>query len=152
MTTPDIVLIARVKTKRRQPCAAQDLYVSPLFVKQRVYAEKSGVPWSILSAEYRLVVPDEWLNPYERYLPDTPSAFRSAWGTSVAARLQLLAGPLSGRVIAAHAGRAYIKAIRPQLKVHGANLIDRLSEPSMGERLAWYGVKAGCAEQDHDVD
>ena len=39
-----------------------------------------GLPWFILSAEHGLVAPDEWLAPYERYLPDTPSAFRQAWG------------------------------------------------------------------------
>ena len=106
MTEPDIVLITCVKTKRPRPCAAKDLYVSPLFVKQRSYAEETGVPWFILSAEHGLVVPDEWLSPYERYLPDTPAAFRSAWGIWVAARLQVLAGPLSGRVIEAHASSA----------------------------------------------
>ena len=148
MTDPDIVLITCVKTKRRKPCAAKDLYVSPLFLKQRAYAEESGVPWFILSAEHGLVVPDEWLSPYERYLPDTPAAFRSAWGLWVAARLQLLAGPLDGCVIEAHAGSAYIDAIRPYLEANGAKLIDTLHGLSMGARLAWYGTEARSAEQD----
>ena len=148
MTNPDIVLITCVKTKRRKPCAAKDLYVSSLFLKQRAYAEQSGVPWFILSAEHGLVVPDEWLSPYERYLPDTPSNFRSAWGAWVAARLQLLAGRLSGRVIEAHAGSAYIDALRPQLEAQGATLVDPLQGLSMGARLAWYGSRAGSDEKD----
>lgn len=148
MADPDIVLITCVKTKRRKPCAAKDLYISPLFVKQRSYAEETGVPWFILSAEHGLVVPDEWLSPYERYLPDTPSNFRSAWGAWVAARLQLLAGPLSGRVIEAHAGSAYIDAIRPHMEMDGAILIEPLHGLSMGARLAWYGSRAGSDEKD----
>ena len=152
MADPDIVLITCVKTKRRKPCAAKDLYISPLFVKQRAYAEETGVPWFILSAEHGLVVPDEWVSPYERYLPDTPATFRSAWGLWVAARLQLLAGPLSGRIIEAHAGSAYIDAIRPQLEAQGAMLIAPLQGLSMGARLAWYGSEAVSAEQDLEID
>lgn len=150
MADPDIVLITCVKTKRRKPCAAKDLYISPLFIKQRAYAEETGVPWFILSAEHGLVVPDEWLSPYERYLPDTPATFRSAWGIWVAARLQLLAGPLSGRVIEAHAGSAYIHAIRPRLEALGASLLDPLQGLSMGARLAWYGREAGSDSQDSE--
>jgi hypothetical protein len=151
MTDPDFVLITCVKTKRRKPCAAKDLYVSPLFVKQRDYAEESGVPWFILSAEYGLVPPDESLSPYERYLPDTPATFRSAWETWVVARLQLLAGPLSGRVIEAHAGRTYIDAIRPDLEAHGATLVEPLHGLSMGALLAWYGGRAEPEEQSPDL-
>jgi hypothetical protein len=148
MTAPDIVLITCVKTKRRKPCAARDLYVSPLFLKQRAYAEESGVPWFILSAEHGLVTPDEWLSPYERYLPDTPAAFRSAWGIWVAARLQLLTGTLSGRVIEIHAGSAYIDALRPHLEAQGATLTEPLHGLSMGARLAWYSGKGGSEYQD----
>jgi hypothetical protein len=148
MTDPDIVLITCVKTKRRNPSAAKDLYVSPLFSKQRAYAEVSGVPWFILSAEHGLVVPDEWLSPYERYLPDTPVTFRSAWGIWVAARLQLVAGPLDGRVIEVHAGSAYIEAIRQHLEAQGATLVDPLHGLSMGNRLAWYGGRTKSEGQD----
>jgi hypothetical protein len=35
--------------------------------------------------------PSEWLAPYERYLPDTPASYRSAWAAWVVARLDLLA-------------------------------------------------------------
>ncbi|MEX0745353.1 MAG: DUF6884 domain-containing protein [Phycisphaeraceae bacterium] len=152
MANPDIVLITCVKTKRRKPCAARDLYISPLFIKQRAYAEKSGVPWFILSAEHGVVLPDEWVSPYERYLPDTPAIFRSAWGIWVAARLELLAGPLRGRVCEAHAGSAYLQAIRPHLEAHGATLLDPLHGLSMGARLAWYGSEVGSAEPNDECD
>ena len=111
-----IVLVTCVKTKGTRPAAARDLYTSALFRKERAYAERAGVPWFILSAEHGLVAPDEWLAPYERYLTDTPVSYRSAWGGWVAARLDLLAGPLSDKVVEVHAGSTYLDAIRPTWK------------------------------------
>ena len=78
--SPSALLVTCVKSKRSTPSAAKDLYTSPLFLNQRAYAEASGRPWFILSAEHGLVEPDEWLAPYERYLPDTSRSYREAWG------------------------------------------------------------------------
>src|SRR5690242_8442924 len=36
--TPDILLVTCVKSKRSEPAAATDLYISPLFVRERAYA------------------------------------------------------------------------------------------------------------------
>jgi hypothetical protein len=135
----DIVLVTCVKSKGTRPAAAKDLYTSALFRKQRGYAERAGVPWFILSAEHGLVSPDEWLAPYERFIADTTAAYRSAWGAWVAARLELLAGPLNAKVIEIHAGSTYLEAIRPHLDSLGARIIDPLHGLSMGQRLAWYG-------------
>lgn len=135
---PDIVLVTCVKTKRRRPSPAKDLYTSALFRKQRAYAEHSGVPWFILSAEHGLVAPDEWLAPYERYLPDMSRRFRSAWSAWVAARLELLSGPLAGKTIEIHAGSVYLEAVRPELEALGATVTDPLTGQSMGQRLSWY--------------
>ena len=70
--------------------------MSPLFTRERRYAESRGVPWFILSAEHALVAPDEWLSPYKRYLPETPASYRAAWGQWVAERLDLFVGPWPG--------------------------------------------------------
>ena len=56
---PTLLLVACVKEKLAAPAAARDLYVSPLFKKEREYAERAGLPWFILSAEHGLVAPDE---------------------------------------------------------------------------------------------
>ena len=140
-TAAEIILISCVKTKKPRPTAAKDLYASPLFAKERTYAEQSGAPWFILSAEHGLVAPDEWLAPYERYLPDTSPAYRSAWGAWVAARLELLAGPVRGKLIEVHANSAYLAAARPHLEALGAAVADPLHRLTMGERLAWYGAQ-----------
>ena len=139
VTGVDIVLVTCVKSKLDRPAAAKDLYTSPLFRKERAYAEQAGVPWFILSAEHGLVAPDDWLAPYERYLPDTPPAFRSAWAAWVAARLELLVGPVAGKVIEIHASAKYLDVVRPHLESLGAKVIAPLEGLPMGARLAWYG-------------
>jgi hypothetical protein len=137
----DLLLVACVKTKLSVPATARDLYVSSLFRKERAYAERRRVPWFILSAEHALVAPDEWLGPYERYLPDTPAGYRAAWGSWVVERLELLAGSLDGRVVEVHAGAAYVDAVAKHLVAKGAALLDPLRGLTMGERLAWYDTQ-----------
>lgn len=134
----DVLLVTCVKTKRSRPSMAKDLYTSTLFMKQRAYAEHLGVPWFILSAEHGLIAPEEWLAPYERYLPDTPPAYRNAWAGWVVARLQLLAGPIAGQTVEVHAGAEYLDVLRPRLADAGAVVIEPLRGLPMGSRLAWY--------------
>lgn len=134
----DVLLVTCVKEKLRTPAAARDLYISPLFQREREYAERSGKPWFILSAEHGLVRPDDWLAPYERYLPDTPPSFRKAWGTWVAERLELLLGSIAGLTIEIHAGAAYVDSLRAPLRSKGAELVEPLAGLTLGQRLAWY--------------
>ncbi|MGA7055586.1 MAG: DUF6884 domain-containing protein [Mycobacterium sp.] len=121
-----------MKSKGTRPAAAKDLYTSALFRKERAYAERTGVPWFILSAEHGLVAPDEWLAPYERYLAHTTASYRSAWAAWVAARLDLLARPLSDKAVEIHAGSTYLDALRPHLERLGAKVVDPLHSLTMG--------------------
>lgn len=134
----DIVLVGCVKTKREHGAPAKDLYVSDYFLKMRAYAEASGRPWFILSAEHGLVRPDEWLEPYERYLPDTPRGYREAWGHKAAAELEQVVGSLGGLVVEIHAGAAYVESLDAPLRALGAEVIDKLKGLSIGHRLSWY--------------
>lgn len=135
---PDLLLVTCVKSKGSAPAAAKDLYVSALFKKQRAYAESKRVPWFVLSAEHGPVAPDSWIAPYERYLPEMPAAYRAAWGLWTAERLELLAGPLQGKVIEMHAGAAYVDAAKAALSSKGATVTTPLEGLALGERLAWY--------------
>jgi hypothetical protein len=136
------VLVTCVKEKAESPRAAKDLYTSSLFRKERAYAEASGAPWFILSAEHGLVAPDEWLAPYERYLPDTPSSYREAWADWVVQRLALLLGELRGLVLEIHASEDYLSPLRPRFVRAGATIREPLKGLRQGERLAWYGTVA----------
>lgn len=144
---PTLLLIGCVKEKLAVPAAARDLYVSPLFKREREYAERAGLPWFILSAEHGLVVPDEWHSPYERYLPDAPPSFRRAWGVWVVERLELLTGSLDGRTIEVHAGTTYVDALRGPLSGKGASVYEPLAGLRMGQRLAWYGAQLDPADE-----
>jgi hypothetical protein len=127
-----------VKSKLDRSAPAQDLYTSPLFRKERSYAEAAGAPWFVLSAEHGLVAPTTVLRPYDLRLSDTPRDYRRTWGTRVVEQLTETVGPLTGMVIEVHAGSAYIDAIRDRLLAEGAEIVEPLHGLTLGERLAWY--------------
>jgi uncharacterized protein DUF6884/GIY-YIG catalytic domain-containing protein len=134
----NVVLVCCVKSKRDHGAAAKDLYVSDYFSKMRHYAEASGLPWFILSAEHGLVRPDDWLEPYECYLPDTSREYRRAWGRRVTEQLESALGSLTGLTLEIHAGSAYVEAIASNLRAAGAEVVDELHGLSIGRRLSWY--------------
>lgn len=134
----DVVLVGCVKSKLFHAAPARDLYISPLFRKERAYAEAAGERWFILSAEHGLVAPDEVLQPYELRLSTTPASYREEWGVNVVQQLQDVAGPLRGKTIEAHAGSAYIDPIRSGVMQAGAHLIEPLAGLTLGQRLVWY--------------
>ena len=140
----DLLLVTCVKTKLDHPAPAKDLYISDGFRKQRAYAERLGVPWYILSAEHGLVASDEWLAPYDRYLPDTPRSYREAWGRWVVARLELLEGSLAGRTVEIHASSEYVARVRAHLVERDAEVLEPLAGLTKGHRLRWYN--------DHKAD
>ena len=102
--TADVILVGCLKSKRTAAAAAKDLYTSALFTKERAHSERSGLPWYILSAKYGLVGHDEWIEPYERHLPEMAPSFRQAWGGRVIEQLGKRERPLQGKVIEIHAG------------------------------------------------
>lgn len=150
----DLILVSCSKEKAGLPAPAKELYRSNLFIKMSTYALASGRPWFILSAEHGLVALDEWLAPYDRYLKETPAAYRTAWGEWVVARLDLLSGGLRGKAVEVHAGATYVDPLRKPLARVGAQLQLPLAGLSLGQRLAWYTgpgrstVQAGAVRPD----
>nr|WP_246422285.1 DUF6884 domain-containing protein [Nocardiopsis mwathae] len=135
---PDFVLVGCGKKKLNRPAPAKDLYTSALFAKQRSYAEATGRPWFILSAEHGLVPPQSVLHPYELHLATTSPGYRRTWGMRVVGQLKETAGPLAGRIIEVHAGSAYTDAIRDRLSDANAKVLEPLHGLPIGKRLAWY--------------
>lgn len=136
----DVLLVGCVKSKLSHAAPAKDLYISPLFRKERAYAETTGERWFILSAQHGLVAPEEILQPYELRLSTTPARYRQQWGVKVVQQLHDVAGPLRGKTIEAHAGSAYIDPIRAGVTQAGAQLFEPLAGLTLGQRLAWYGL------------
>ena len=147
-----ILLVACSKGKLDHPAAAKDLYSSTLFRSARAYAEAAGTPWFILSAEHGLVAPDDWLAPYDRYLPDTPRSFREAWSHWVVERLELLAGSLANRTIEIHAGSTYVQPLEVRLGTKGCRVKTPLAGLAVGERQRWYLVELERAEARRHPD
>ena len=143
----DLVLVTCVKEKGPVPAPARELYTSALFRKQRTYAESSGKPWYILSAEHGLVAPDEWLAPYDRHLANTPRSYRDTWGAWVLARLALLDGDLAGRCLEVHAGADYVAALARHADRARAVLRLPLQGLTHGQRLAWYGTRQSAGNE-----
>jgi len=148
--TSDVVLIGCVKTKAPEASPARDLYRSPLFQRRRRYAESTGRPWYILSAEHGLLDPDSLIEPYDVYLADQSADYRQAWGGWVVAKLTQVRESIDGLVIEVHAGAAYVDAIDEPLRRHGAVLRTPLAGLGMGEQLSWYdrpGEETGQQER-----
>ena len=134
----DVLLVGCVKSKRARGALAKDLYTSDYFAKMRAYVESTGKPWFILSAEHGLVAADEWLEPYDCYLPNMSRDYRCEWGRQVARQLAGTLGTLHGRVFDIHAGAAYVESVEAALCPKGAIIIDQLRGLSLGRRLSWY--------------
>lgn len=137
-TRVDAVLVGCVKSKLDRPAPARDLYTSPLFRKARSYAEMTGAPWFVLSAEHGLVTSSTVLRPYDLRLSNAPRDYRRTWGLRVVEQLQDAVGPLPEKIIEVHAGSAYADAIRDRLVAEGAEVVEPLRGMTMGARLAWY--------------
>jgi hypothetical protein len=134
----DVVIVGCVSSKQAGPAPARDLYVSPLWAKRRHYAESSGRPWVIFSAEHGILKPDQVIEYYDVALMKLPVHERRAKGERAAEQLDQFFGPLRGKTFEIHAGAAYVDALRGPLKREGANLETPLHGLSIGYQLQWY--------------
>ncbi|MDA0840860.1 MAG: hypothetical protein O2857_24075 [Planctomycetota bacterium] len=134
---PTVYLVSCVSQKREQACAARDLYVSDLFRKARRFAEASGCPWFILSAEHGLVVPGQVIAPYERTLNTMQAADRRAWSERVDAQLAEAVPDLSRVVFLA--GERYREFLAWHLASRGVEVSVPMEGLRIGEQLSWLG-------------
>ena len=149
--TGDVILLGCVKTKAPEASPARDLYRSALFERRRRYAESSGQPWYILSAEHGLLDPGAIVEPYDTYLADQGADYRQAWGEWVGAKLAKVRESIAGLVIEVHADAAYVEAIREALSRRGAVLLTPLAGLRRGEQLAWYDRLADELPSQHET-
>jgi hypothetical protein len=130
-----IYLVSCVSQKRDQACPAQGLHVSDWFRKARRYAETSGCPWFVLSAEYGLVPPNRVIDPYERTLNTMPVVQRRAWAERVVNQLAAAVPGLTEVVLLA--GERYREA-RYRTE-RGITVSVPLAGLRIGEQLSWLG-------------
>lgn len=130
-----VYLVSCASRKRRQACEARHLYISDLFSKARRYAEASGSPWFILSAEHGLVAPDKLIAPYERTLNRMLSADRRVWGERVVIQLAEAVPDLSRVVFLA--GKRYREFLTPHLTNRGVEVSIPMEGLRIGEQMSW---------------
>ena len=139
---PVVVLIGCVKMKLDHAAPAEELYVSPLFRKRRAFAESTGRPWFILSAQHGLIAPDQVLLPYDMRLSDQPSDYRDRWGGRVMKQLEDAGVAVTGETFELHAGLAYVDPLGWRLTGAGARVVWPFKGLSQGEHLAWHSASA----------
>ena len=133
-----LLLLGCVKTKLSHAAPAKDLYISPLWEKRRGYAEASGQPWRILSAEHGLLHPDEVIEPYDRHLKSQSAAYQREWSARVARSVLAELESLGLGSVEIHASSAYVVGIEPILTAAGKTVVWPFEGLRQGEHLGWY--------------
>lgn len=134
-----LVLVGCVKTKVGHRAPAKDLYDSPLWRKRRRFAESTGMPWAILSAEHGMVEPDTVLEPYDRYLGKEPADYRRTWAERTAEQVLRALREKNLRAVEIHAGAAYVNSgLRARLEDAGVEVYWPVEGMPFGAQLGWY--------------
>ena len=134
-----IYLVSCVARKLCVPAPAKDLYTSPLFVKTRAYAEKTGRPWFVLSAKHGLVPPDKVIAPYDCTLKNMGVADRRRWASNVLTQLEPHLEVVEAVTVLA--GKTYYEFLEPPLRNRGLALCIPMDGLRFGERLNWLNRK-----------
>jgi len=138
-----LIILGCVAEKLSHPAPARDLYVSPLWEKRRRYAEASGMPWVILSAEYGLVLPEQVIAPYDRALALAPPAERRGWAAAVCPQVVDHCRHLGIALVEVHAGAAYVEnGLIEGLNAAGIRVLWPLRGKRIGEQSSWYDDRA----------
>lgn len=84
----DVIILGCVSSKRSGPAKAKDLYIAPMFAKRRRYAESTGKPWFIFSAEHGIIDPEVEIAPYDVAMSRLPVDDLRAKGARAADQLE----------------------------------------------------------------
>ena len=141
-------LIACSKTKCTHRDLARHMYVSSLYRKSVLAAEGLGVQFSILSAKYGLLDPDQVVEPYDLTLKGKSTAFKAAWAARVDAQIQKTFD--HGKCLIVLAGDDYYQ---PLLEVDGKtpNYFAPMKGLSLGNRLAFLNQCIRLKKRQRDV-
>lgn len=134
-----IVFLSCVKTKRKAPCTAEEMYISDLFVKSLKYA-KSLHPDHIyiLSAKYGLLSLDRKIDPYEKTLVGASKQECKRWAVMVYRQMQQNGIDFSDQAIFL-CGENYRKYIMQKFP----NGCAPLAGVPFGKQLSFYKNKLG---------
>ena len=133
-----IALISCTKLKENKPCFAANMYMpSPLFRKAKEYVNKHYLYWYVLSAEYGLLMPTQWINSYNKTLNNMPADLIKEWSEMVFRDI-LTIRPTE---VDFYGGERYRKYLIPLLEAEGIKCNVPLKGMGIGEQLSWYKSK-----------
>lgn len=143
-TGPDLIIVGCGQKKQDHAAPAQDLYTSQYFRAKRQYAEQSGCPWMIASAEHGLVMPGEVVEPYDCSLAGLDDNALWWWRWKVRRAVRGLAfEPTEKVVVELHAGAMYREQLRGAIRrvYQLAEFVEPCAGIGIGEQLAWYKLQ-----------
>jgi hypothetical protein len=130
-----IALVSCVNKKKTEQSPARNLYISPLFQKASAYAEAISDEWFILSAEYRLIEPNQKIEPYNQTLNKMRVLERKQWADEVFTDLKRVLAPKDEAVI--FAGKKYREFLVSPLISLGVKVEIPMEGMRIGEQLRW---------------
>ena len=134
-----VYLVSCVKSKRRGPSRAKDLYRSVWFSKAKEYVERLNQPWAILSAKHYLLSPDKVIRSYNKTLNNMTFDARRIWSDRVVRKIRIKYR--SGDTIVLLAGKKYREQVVPQLKEAGFIVRTPLARMGIGKQLRWFNKR-----------
>jgi Family of unknown function (DUF6884) len=138
-----MILLGGVRPQRKRATYAANLYNSPLWKRRHAYADRSGSPMYILSAEHGLLMPGDWIKPYDVRFTQLPLREQHQWGQRVVADIVSKAGgDVDGWTIELHAEPSFVDLIRDPLEAQGATVLVPLAGLSAVAQLDWYDAVA----------
>ena len=143
----DLVLVGCGRNKDQKTQQARTLYTGALFRQSRLWAEKFGRKWAILSAQHGLLWPTQTVQPYDRSLQGESRSWRAYWGRATADAIARSCGPKhhgqnplrswEGRHVCLLAGALYSDAVGRHLVGVGLTVTEPLRGLFVGQRLQW---------------
>ena len=128
-------LISCSKSKGGHSDLARNMYVSPLYRKSVMVAEGWGLSFSILSAKYGLLDPDEVIEPYDLTLKGASKHFKSEWARKVDAQIRASVDPKKQLIVLA--GDDYYVPLIEAGADHPLNFYAPMRGLSLGNRLVF---------------
>lgn len=143
------VLISCSKTKGTHRDLARNLYESPLYRKSVLTAEGWGVPFSILSAKFGLLRPEDTIEPYDVTLKGASKAFKKDWANRVVAQIRTEID--QKKTLIALAGDDYLQPILEASDPAPLNYYAPMKGLSLGTRLSFLNLSIKLEKREDEL-
>lgn len=114
---------------------------SALFRKALDYASKNYDTIAILSGKYGLLLLDEEIDPYERFLKNLTVEQVKEWSDKVFNQMKEKLNLHDFDRVYFHAGKTYRQYLIPKLEEIGIKCEVPLENLGIGKQLAWYNSR-----------